>query len=918
MFDFAPGADFEAERASDEDVALDREGERQGGVPGKGSRIATIFGLVQRRAIDSGAARGVVGQAGRAAAGGAVTAGGATAVGGATAGGAAAGGASAGRGEVAGPADDPFGLHLAAAHGVSGAAMALPYRAELERAMGVDLGGVTAHVGGAAADACEALDARAYATGDRIAFGSAPDLHTAAHEVAHVLQQRAGIELPGGIGAAGDAHERAADDIADAVVRGESVRGRLPTGGARAPSGATVQRAGMGDVRRVEGGQQLEAEANTGPEAEFLRQLEPAHIKLGPALRMERDRPLPLEVYVKSPLALPRDVPSVPVWCNFFDARGAKLDNAGGDWRAKHERSPRLRFTVPAPGRYRVEVHVNAGRPGARVLERAFLVRPTSERNAASDEASQLAKRGGAAPVGTYREMLVAVLAARALTERGDPASYQRAIELLEPVRARMQEIFPTVLERSRGYGYSRNAIDLRFGGAQSAIRAWVARLELGSTIKPDPLVTEFEAGMAEIKMGTGEKVDDRDLRALDGAAVTSAKAVGIATAVVVLLPVAAELGAMAGAKLTASTIGAWAATHPMQALALAEFVIGTGIGIGEAGGPGAYIDGLKEDIPLTILQILIDIANYQQAGAADKELQQGPRGGGMRELPAGEAPAPAPKQLGPGSGEEVGGPPARGRRGPAPADEEGGRVPAARPAVEVDPPSPIVAKGMQAAGMTKDAVEAVLRIAKAFKVRISFRPTNPHAAAQLAKGAEPKPESIKANTVNELDVHLGMPEKKLGLVAHWKGWRLPGNIGELDVSDPALAKRIRARYDERMASYDKYAAEMDGLVKGGQVKIEDGIVHNNKTGNAYTGDYDLYSITELDGTPIPEGSRKYKKIAKELKEPPVAIQHGPLKDWPAKSAEAIEHKRRLIDRHEKDQDIVNIGPDDIDVGTRK
>ena len=43
---------------------------------------------------------------------------------------------------MAGPADDPFGLHLAAAHGVSGAGTALPYRAELERAMGVDLGGI--------------------------------------------------------------------------------------------------------------------------------------------------------------------------------------------------------------------------------------------------------------------------------------------------------------------------------------------------------------------------------------------------------------------------------------------------------------------------------------------------------------------------------------------------------------------------------------------------------------------------------------------------------------------------------------------------------------------------------------------------------------------------------------------------------
>ena len=71
MFDFAPGADFEAERADDEDV----EPARQGGVPGKGSRIAAIFGLVQRRANDSGAARGVMSQAGGAAAGGATAAG---------------------------------------------------------------------------------------------------------------------------------------------------------------------------------------------------------------------------------------------------------------------------------------------------------------------------------------------------------------------------------------------------------------------------------------------------------------------------------------------------------------------------------------------------------------------------------------------------------------------------------------------------------------------------------------------------------------------------------------------------------------------------------------------------------------------------------------------------------------------------
>src|SRR5262249_9478644 len=64
------------------------------------------------------------------------------------------------------------------------------------------------------------LGARAYAYGDRIAFASAPDLHTAAHEAAHVVQQRRGVALFSGIGSAGDAYEQHADAGADAVVAG--------------------------------------------------------------------------------------------------------------------------------------------------------------------------------------------------------------------------------------------------------------------------------------------------------------------------------------------------------------------------------------------------------------------------------------------------------------------------------------------------------------------------------------------------------------------------------------------------------------------------------------------------------------------------------------------------------------------------
>jgi len=55
-----------------------------------------------------------------------------------------------------------------------------------------DVSGIKAHVGGASATSCDAIGASAYATGNNVAFQSSPDLHTAAHEAAHVIQQRHG------------------------------------------------------------------------------------------------------------------------------------------------------------------------------------------------------------------------------------------------------------------------------------------------------------------------------------------------------------------------------------------------------------------------------------------------------------------------------------------------------------------------------------------------------------------------------------------------------------------------------------------------------------------------------------------------------------------------------------------------------
>jgi hypothetical protein len=144
--------------------------------------------------------------------------------------------------------DDPFGLHLEgssaqsiAAEGVAGGGGALPHGGAIQASFGKhDVSGVKAHVGGAAASASSALGAEAYATGDSVAFANAPSLHLAAHEAAHVVQQRAGVSLKSGMGEVGDAYERHADAVADAVVAGRSAEALLDNGPGASGGGGAV------------------------------------------------------------------------------------------------------------------------------------------------------------------------------------------------------------------------------------------------------------------------------------------------------------------------------------------------------------------------------------------------------------------------------------------------------------------------------------------------------------------------------------------------------------------------------------------------------------------------------------------------------------------------------------------------------
>lgn len=154
---------------------------------------------------------------------------------------------------------DPSGeatVRVAASRGVATPASRLPFSDALQRAFGRhDISSIQAHTGPEAAASAHAMGADAYATGNHVVLGRGADLHTVAHEAAHVVQQRGGVQLKGGVGSAGDVYERHADAVADRVVAGQSAEELLDHGtmaGGRGATPAVQRKEGKDDDKILE------------------------------------------------------------------------------------------------------------------------------------------------------------------------------------------------------------------------------------------------------------------------------------------------------------------------------------------------------------------------------------------------------------------------------------------------------------------------------------------------------------------------------------------------------------------------------------------------------------------------------------------------------------------------------------------
>jgi hypothetical protein len=179
----------------------------------------------------------------------------------------------------------------AAAAGVAGPGERLPHLDAIQRAFGAhDVTGVVAHVGGPAAAAAETIGAEAYATGHHVAFAAPPSLFVAAHEAAHVVQQRAGVSLLGGVGQAGDPYEHHADAVAARVVAGQSAADLLGPVAAGGGGGGAVQRKDR-LLREIDVDGSKPAKPNTTPDP-VHRVATTADIDAGRQKRLDGWRPL--------------------------------------------------------------------------------------------------------------------------------------------------------------------------------------------------------------------------------------------------------------------------------------------------------------------------------------------------------------------------------------------------------------------------------------------------------------------------------------------------------------------------------------------------------------------------------------------------------------------------------------------------
>jgi hypothetical protein len=185
----------------------------------------------------------------------------------------------------------------------------------------------------------------------------------------------------------------------------------------------------------------------------------------------------------------------------------------------------------------------------------------------------------------------------------------------------------------------------------------------------------------------------------------------------------------------------------------------------------------------------------------------------------------------------------------------------------------------------------------------IDVRPTNPASVPHLKQGAIYKPVDIKAKTLNEADLLLGVESWKLGLVGFFlKRPPEPKRRG-LSPEDRARAKdRHRMRSEERQLYIQKMMKLARKPLGPGRFVVDGYVVYGydaDKVRHPIAGDHDLFDIQRADGTELTQEA--YDDLILQMHRARFGVQHGAVRRWDTlESAEDAKMKEKLLSQHER------------------
>jgi uncharacterized protein YukE len=180
----------------------------------------------------------------------------------------------------------------------------------------------------------------------------------------------------------------------------------------------------------------------------------------------------------------------------------------------------------------------------------------------------------------------------------------------------------------------------------------------------------------------------------------------------------------------------------------------------------------------------------------------------------------------------------------------------------------------------------------------IDVRKTNPASVPWLHRGALPKPQSIKAKTIDKRDVLLGADPEHLGLVGYFEP-RMPPQGTMSDAEYAALRKRYDLRVDEQRKYADTMADLASQPAGAGRFEVTDGVVYGydrNGGRQPVAGDHDMFDIRRPDGSRLPPA--EYDRLVRDMQSAGMGVEHGAVRYWQPDTADERKIRADLLDAH--------------------